>query len=184
MSGLTEIIPLTCIITTGPVSSFSPSWNSRVLMASWWAIFIAYQNVRLRFFSLQEQIFHSSQDKNTCFLGIFQDFLFLWFFFLIIFILSIYWAVEFYFHFHILYCFSLKLAWGFPLYFSEQLKKENGKFYDFLKEIYFLDMFFSSYFIFCIGFPWNLHEFFHYIFQNNSRKKRVSFMTFLKRFIS
>ena len=33
-------------------------------------------------------------------------------------------------------------------------------------------------FVFCIGFPWNLYEFFHYIFQNNSRKKLVSFMTF------
>ena len=33
-------------------------------------------------------------------------------------------------------------------------------------------------FIFCIGFPWNLYEFFHYIFQNNSRKKLVSFMPF------
>ena len=33
-------------------------------------------------------------------------------------------------------------------------------------------------FIFCIGFPWNLYELFHYIFQNNSRKKLVSFMPF------
>ena len=33
-------------------------------------------------------------------------------------------------------------------------------------------------FVFCIGFPWDLYEFFHYIFQNNSRKKLVSFMTF------
>ena len=41
-------------------------------------------------------------------------------------------------------------------------------------------MFFSSYFIIYIGFPWNWHELFHFIFQNNSGKKMVSFMTFSK----
>ena len=135
--------------------------------------------------------------------------------------------IVFWFRFHFLYWFLLKFAWVFPLYFSEQLTKENGVLWLFKKDLFpsifvllfsiliFLEIdlsysiiFFrtthkgkwqvlwlfkiylfpryilSSYFIFCFGFPWNLHEFFHFIFQNNSRRKLVSFRTFFKRFIS
>lgn len=60
----------------------------------------------------------------------------------------------------------LFLCFFFKLY-SSSLSTVQWKFY------------FHFCFLYC-GFPWNLYEFFHYIFQNNSRKKLVSFMTFKK----
>ena len=111
--------------------------HHEVLMASWLATFIVYQSVRQHFSSARTNFHHFFQYKNICFLGIFQDFCFFFFFFKLYSssLSTVQW--KFYFHFCFLYWFSLRFIRVFPLYFSEQLKKEIGKFYDFLKKICF-----------------------------------------------
>ena len=96
------------------------------------------------FFVCKKKFSPFFQYKNICFLGIFQDFCFFFFFFKLYSssLSTVQW--KFYFHFCFLYWFSLRFIRVFPLYFSEQLKKEIGKFYDFLKK-YISRLIFSSF---------------------------------------
>ena len=96
------------------------------------------------FFICKNKFHHLSNIKIFASLVFFRTFVSLFFFFKLYSssLSTVQW--KFYFHFCFLYWFSLKFIWVFPLYFSEQLKKEIGKFYGFLKKIYFQINFFIS----------------------------------------
>ena len=119
--------------------------HHQVLMASWLAAFIVYQNVRQHFSSATTNFHHFSNIKIFASFVFFRtsvSFSFFFFKFYSSSLSTVQW--KFYFHFHFLYWFSLKFIWVFALYFSEQLKKEIGKFYDFLKK-YISRLIFSSF---------------------------------------
>ena len=129
-SQLTEIIALICHVSCflHPESPQGTSSGSDGFMVG---NIHCLPKCQATFFVCKNKFSPFFQYKNICFLGIFQDFCFCFFFKKIIFIFSIYCTME------ILFSFSFSVL--------------------VILEIY---------------------EIFHYIFQNNSGKKLVSFMTF------
>ena len=124
----------------GPCILFSLSWiPSGYTIRFWWLHgwqHSLFTKVSGNIFHLQEQIFTIFSN-----IKIFASLVFFRIFVSFSFFKKLYSSslstVQWKFYFHFLYWFSLKFIRVFPLYFSEQLKKEIGKFYDFLKKICF-----------------------------------------------
>ena len=145
----------------------------QVPMASWLATFIVYQSVRQHFSSARTNFHHFSNIKIFASLVFFRIFVSFSFFKKLY--SSSLSTVQWKFYFHFLYWFSLKFIRVFPLYFSEQLKKEIGKFYDFLKKICFqINVFLISshspltYCCLSFAFLWISNYLFHFLWLLNS----------------
>nr|XP_025124002.1 uncharacterized protein LOC112579993 isoform X1 [Bubalus bubalis] len=101
----------------------SPQGTTSGPMASWLATFIVYQSVRQHFSSARTNFHHFSNIKIFASLVFFRTFV-SFSFFKKLYSSSLSTVQWKFYLLHFLYWFSLKFIRVFPLYFSEQLKKE------------------------------------------------------------